>query len=539
MTTIDVDEDEPAAPRTRTAPAPSRPGAPSRVGVLAQLRAVRAPSMRREHLLTAAYAVAGLAGGLLIASSAPVWRNAAPSWRLTLPGIPHPGTSFVAGALFLLGLTLTSVGWIGLIGRTERMPGDEQRRRRVVLAVLVLWCLPFLFSTPLLSNDSYSYVAQGEMASRGIDPTAQGPYALSRGPFLRAVDPIWRDAPAPYGPVGIQLQEWVVEASGHDPATSVWGMRLLAVAGVALSAVGVTLLARQHGVGESTALAVGVCSPLVLLHLLGGSHNDALMMGLVTVGLAAFGADRKVLGALVVTLAVGVKLPAVVALVFLAWAWAGPGARLWDRVRTSALVVGASSLLLVALCQVVGIGFGWVTALRDTGKVMSTFSFTTKAGFVTSQLAGGLGLDVSSDGTVAVFRLLGLLAAAGITVVLLLRSPQIGTVRAAGLAMVAIVLLGPVVWPWYLPAGVALIAASGLGRFRPSYLVLVVAAAGFVWPTSIDPVTGLQDWQHLLGFCVLLAIGTAAWLAQVISARSQVWRARRAVARAELVLRAG
>jgi alpha-1,6-mannosyltransferase len=197
-------------------------------------------------------------------------------------------------------------------------------------------------------------------------------------------------------------------------------------------------------------------------------------------------------------------------------------------------VVLASATTLVVLCQIVGIGFGWVTALRDTGKVMSTLSITTKAGFVTSQLLGLVGIDVSSDGTVAVFRLAGLLAALAVVTVLLLRSPRIGLVRSVGLAMTALVLLGPVLWPWYLPAGFALLAAAGLGRFRPSFLVLVVAAAAFVWPTSVDPVKALQDYQHLLGFLVILGIGGAAWLAQVTSVRSRAWRVRRDDARRRL-----
>lgn len=539
MSITDLDDEGPppggtavavGAPAARV-PVDRHVEAPTRSSRLGWVGEVRAPSTTREHLLTAAYAVTGLVGGSIVAASSPVWRNAAPSWRLTLPGIPHPGSSFQAGALFALGLAMVSIGWIGLIGRTERMPGDDRRRRRVVIGVFALWALPFLASTPLLSNDSYSYSAQGEMHSRGIDPTAEGPYALSRGPYLRAVDPIWRDAPAPYGPVSIQLQSWAAQISGHDPATTVWAMRAIALAGVAMSAVGVTVLARQHRVPTATALAIGVCSPIVLLHMIGGSHNDAVMMGLLALGLAAFGDDRKALGVAVVTLAVGVKLPAVVALGFMGWAWCGPDARFWSRVRSAVLVVVASAITLAVLCQVVGIDFGWVTALRDTGKVMSTLSITTKAGFVTSQVLGLVGIDVSSDATVAVFRLAGLLAALVIVTILLLRSPRIGLVRSVGLAMTALVLLGPVLWPWYLPAGFALLAAAGLGRFRPSFLVLVVAASAFVWPTSVDPVKALEDYQHLLGFLVILGVGGAAWLAQVTSVRSRAWRLRRDEAR--------
>ena len=67
-------------------------------------------------------AVLGLVGSLLIVGSAPVWYNAAPSWRLTVPGVPHPGSSFQSATFFLVGLTLLVLGWVCLIGRAERAP---------------------------------------------------------------------------------------------------------------------------------------------------------------------------------------------------------------------------------------------------------------------------------------------------------------------------------------------------------------------------------------------------------------------------------
>ena len=42
-----------------------------------------------------------------------------------------------------------------------------------------IWCVPVLLGPPMLSNDVYSYASQGEMASRGLDPTATGPYAAA------------------------------------------------------------------------------------------------------------------------------------------------------------------------------------------------------------------------------------------------------------------------------------------------------------------------------------------------------------------------
>ncbi len=517
------------SPLTRSAPTPRHqaPTAPTARHRAAGWRS--SPRRPTEALLTALYAVTGFAGVLVVVASAPVWRNAAPAWRLTVPGIPHPPDgSIPAAALFIGGLVAMWIGWAGMVGRADRLPGSPRIRLVVAAVVLALWAVPPVLGTPILSNDVYSYAAQGEMATRGIDPTSVGPYALSRGPFLNAVDPIWRDAPAPYGPVAITLSAWAVDLTGNSPAGAVWAMRGVAVAGVAMTAVGVVLLARRHRVPAASALIAGVAGPLVLLHMIGGSHNDALMMGLLTLGMAAFSAHRRVLSVVLVVLAVAVKLPAAVALAFIGWNWRrSAGARPAERVASTVGVGAGAGALLLALSVAGGIGFGWLTALSNTGSITSTFSVSTKLGLVAADLGRLVGLGVAEGTWVSVFRLLGLLAGAGICAWLLVRSPRIGVVRAVGMALVVSVLLGPVVWPWYLPAGLALLAATGLGRWRPTFLVVVMAASTFVWPTSVNPVQSLTGVGHILGLGFLVLVALVALAAQHLALRTARWRADR------------
>ena len=476
---------------------------------------VQAPSLWARYGRLALCAVVGSTGSLLIVGSAPVWYNAAPSWRLTVPGIPHPGSSVQSASFFVVGLILLVLGWIGLVGRAERAPLSPRGRLWAVVAVGLITCAPVLFSTPLLSHDSYSYAAQAEMASRGIDPSANGPDVLRYGYFYRQSDPIWRDAPAPYGPVSVAVGTGIVTLAGHDAAATVWGFRLLAVLGVALAGVGVASIARRYGQSPAVAVAVGIASPLVYLHLIGGSHNDALMMGLTAVGLAAFLKGRKLLGVALVVLATGVKVPAAAALVFMAWNWDDdPDVPITRRIRDTALVGVATLAGLAALCAAVGIGFGWITALKNTGKIFSTFSVSTKTGFLAADALNAIGLHVAPTTLVAATRGLGLALAGLICVVMLLRSPRIGMVRALGLAMLAVVILSPVVWPWYLAVGFALVAASGMGKWRPSYMVVIIAASAVVWPTSVDPVKSLTSYQHLLTMLAVGGIVVACWVAQ-------------------------
>jgi len=510
--------------------------------------ALRTATARRIDGITILSAVSGLVGTLLIAASAPVWRLAAPSWRLAIPGVPHPGSSLVAASFFTGGLVLLGFGWVGLIGRAERLPGSEQRKWVTVLAVGLLWTFPVMLGPPLLSNDVYSYVAQGEMASRGVDPTANGPNTLGRGDIMRAVDPMWRNAPAPYGPVWIGLSKAVVTATHHDAAAGVWVFRAIAVIGVLLAAVGVVQIARHCGVPDTVAVAIGIANPLVIIYLVGGSHNDALMMGFLCLGVGAALRDKRALAVILLALATAVKLPAAAGLIFVGWhfaridrsalvgmsrihaGWHEFKARAWSITK---VLVGAGAII-AGFSFLAGTGIGWITALSNTGKVMDTFSLMTMLGYFATDAAQLVHLTQNAEQLVAPVRMLGVAIAGGASLLLLMKSERIGMARALGLSMLVVVLLSPVVWPWYLPAGFALVAAAGLGRYRPSYLVVCVAATALVWPTSVDPIYVLQEYQRILSFGVILLIAGCALVAQTWAVRRE---ARRSLRRREAMER--
>ena len=126
---------------------------------------------------------------------------------------------------------------------------------------------------------------------------------------------------------------------------------------------------------------------------------------------------------------------------------------------------------------------------------------------------------------VAVFRVIGLAVAGLISLVLLLRSPRIGVVRAFAFSSLTIVMLGPVVWPWYLATGFALLAATGIGRWRPTYVVMVVAATPLVWPSGISPLESLQHYQNLLSPVVVAAVIGACYVGQRLADRMAERRA--------------
>lgn len=478
-----------------------------------------AVDQRPRHWQTVLFALSGILGGLIIAASAPVWRLAVPTWRITIPGIPHPGTSFQSTSLFLVGLLGLGIGWLGLVYRAGRI-ADPRRALIVVGVVVALWAIPVSLGPPLLSNDVYSYVAQGEMASRGIDPGSNGPASLGRNDWTSGADPVWRAAAAPYGPVAVLTSRSVVQAAGHDPALALWFYRMVVILGIVMAAVGVSLIASRSGVSPAVAVAIGIGNPIVILHLIGGAHNDAVMFGFLALGLAAAQRERRVLAVALLTAATAIKLPAALSLVYLGWCWDGAVATIRRRVMTTSAVVGSAIAAIGVGCAVMGMGPGWLTALTSTGKVNDTYSPTTKLGFSISEILAAIGINVDGATLTSGVRALGLLAIVVLAIIVMLRSPRIGVVRATGIMLVAYVLLGPVIWPWYLAAGFALLAACGLGRYQPASLVVCIAVSWFVWPTSVVSIQEFGGgYQHLRGLGVVLLVGGLAWAAQRFASR--------------------
>jgi alpha-1,6-mannosyltransferase len=147
------------------------------------------------------------------------------------------------------------------------------------------------------------------------------------------------------------------------------------------------------------AVAIGIANPIAVLHLVGGAHNDALLLALLSTGLALALRGRWPLGVLCMALATGVKLPAAAAIIYLGWERAGIGAALKRRISVIGKALACSAALIAGLCVFGRIGlFGWIASMQNAGKTMGTLSLTTRVGYVVSSLFRLVGLP-STDST--------------------------------------------------------------------------------------------------------------------------------------------
>jgi hypothetical protein len=454
--------------------------------------------------LSAAIGLLGSASVVLGAAhrGSPFGVAAPGTWFFGSPSTtPGGGGRFLGILLVYVGIALLLGSWYELVRTVRARPGTPVRP---VAAVLCAWAAPILAAPPLFSRDVYSYAAQGEMVTRGINPYIHGPTALGGGPFLRLVDPLWAHSPAPYGPAWERLAGWIVQLSGGDVRTALVGFRLVALAGVALLACAVPALASSVGSDRATAFAFAVANPLVLLDLLGGSHNDALMLGLLMAACAAARRRHVAAGLLLCALAAEVKIPALVGAAFIGWWWAGAGADRRRRLARVGAALGAVAAAMAVVATVSGLGWRWIDDLTNPGRVVSWLDPATAVGLLLAHGASALGASGHDTGFVHVARTLALAGATVISVRLLVRSDRLGPSTALGASLLAFVILGPVIWPWYETWGFVFLAVAADGWVVPVVFVLsaVACVADVPRPGLLvtgNPILVTLSWAGLAG----------------------------------------
>ncbi|MFD8719292.1 polyprenol phosphomannose-dependent alpha 1,6 mannosyltransferase MptB [Streptomyces sp. NPDC059629] len=382
------------------------------------------------------------------------------------------------------GVVLLIAAWL-LLGRLVRSAAPPTPRQ--LLLVLAVWAAPLLLAPPLFSRDVYSYLAQGAMVDAHMDVYTSGPAQLG-GPLADEVAPVWQNTAAPYGPAFMGLASLLSGLTRGELPAGLFGMRLVALFGVGLMAAALPRLARHSGADPAAALWLGTLNPLVLLHLVAGAHNDAIMLGLLGLGLVAALGRWPILGAVLVTLAALVKAPAALGLLAVIVMQTRKGR---SPVRATAITAAASGATTVVATAVAGTGYGWIRAL-DTPVSPHNWALSSLLGRATGALLEHLGSGLAPL-AVPAWHLLGL-ALTAVTVLLIWVRLRPRPVYALGLSLAAVAAFGPAIRPWYAIWGLFLIAAAA-----PSTSVRHrVAAVTGVLALAVLPSGGPADVGQLV-----------------------------------------
>ncbi|HWH20003.1 MAG TPA: glycosyltransferase 87 family protein [Solirubrobacterales bacterium] len=173
--------------------------------------------------------------------------------------------------------------WAGFLAYLGVLVAAPRLGVRVVGALIVVAVVAFACAPVLLSHDAFSYVDYARLgAKHGLDPYVNAPEAAPNDPAFAHVT--WTETPSAYGPlftIATYPLAWL----------PVWAAVAILKAVAAISVLGlawvVSRLAAWRGVDETQAAAFLALNPLVLVHVVGGAHNDGLAMLLAMLGVAA------------------------------------------------------------------------------------------------------------------------------------------------------------------------------------------------------------------------------------------------------------
>jgi alpha-1,6-mannosyltransferase len=463
------------------------------------LTGVEVVSLRRTRVFGATGTVL-MAIGALGAGARPVVQD--PTFGVRLLNLPSR-IQTVSLTMTTTGAVMMALAWL-MLGRFAL--GPHRMSRSQLDRTLVLWLLPLLIAPPMYSKDVYSYLAQSQIARLGLDPYLVGP-APGLGldhVFTLSVPSLWRETPAPYGPLFLWIGEGISVITGDNIVAAVLCHRLVVLVGVGLIVWATPRLAHRCGVAEVSALWLGPCNPLLFMHLVAGIHNEALMLGLMLAGteFALRGIDSVrqgqwrlsgqavamlAAGTVLVTMSSQVKLPSLLAMGFIVMALAW---RLGGTLRAflaASFSLGALSLAVMAVIGwASGLGFGWLFTLGTANVVRSWMSPPTLIALGTGQVGILLGLGDHTTSVLGLTRGIGVIIIAILVTWLLLAvfRGRLHPVGGLGVALGATVLLFPVVQPWYLLWAIIPLATwATRPGFRGSAIAITLVV-GIFGPTA-------------------------------------------------------
>jgi alpha-1,6-mannosyltransferase len=391
------------------------------------------------------------------------------------------------------------------------------------VAALVVGAHALLLLIPLLfSRDVYSYAFYGRIA--GIyhgNPYVQTPLDHSSDVLWNLVGPRWVDTPAYYGPGWTSLSAALSRFLPH-PIDQVEAYRYLSIAAsLATCGVIVWIVHRLWPARTAFALAAFGANPVVLFHAAGSGHID-LLVALSIVGAFALLVSKRELPAVaVLTLGALIKVTASLPLLLLL-VWCVARRPPEERRRAALTHVGLSLGIAAAfalpyfqlkdptlgMLGLVG-QIGWLAPPTVIAQVVDWLSFHTLGWIVRvgaivllAWCVGMLGREVWRRAS---------------------RGGMSGQEQAAvwGWALALLMLLGPILLPWYVVWGLPLVWA--LPRIPRTAVIATSSMLGVtLWSAEALRYPGGFQLNLWIGYLIVVPILTVMLLFIIRDLRSRI-----------------
>ncbi|MGO2114196.1 polyprenol phosphomannose-dependent alpha 1,6 mannosyltransferase MptB [Corynebacterium casei] len=455
-----------------------------------------------------------------------------------------------SSALVLIGVGLIVIAWVlmaPMAGNQLRASSCTPRHsitRTQVWGTFFAWTLPIIATAPLFTQDIYSYIANGSIVVQGMDPYSAGPVQLlgADNDLARSVPFIWANSPSPYGPVALGIAGIISVITSDSIVAAVILHRVASILGVIAAGWAISRLAVRCRVAPSSALWLGILNPLSILHLIGGIHNESIMLGFALVGmeLALRGIDKLqastslsmssawpawllIIGGGVLISAAGmVKVTGFTGLGFAGMALARFFAQRLNLKPYLAISSAAGILLTVLLATIAaftvlsGIGLGWITGQGGAVSIRSWLSVSTDVGVASGFMGMMLGLGDHTEAILSVTRAVGIVVAAAFMVRMLFATFRgvMHPIGGLGVSTLVLVVLFPVVHPWYILWAIFPLAAWANRLFFRYAVIIYSAIMSFVvLPRGLGLPAGTVAQIYLTAAVSMAVLVTIGWVA--------------------------
>ncbi|CAM3019075.1 polyprenol phosphomannose-dependent alpha 1,6 mannosyltransferase MptB [Saccharomonospora xinjiangensis] len=458
------------------------------------------------------------AGGILV--SDPVIGTGPLSW------LRYGHGHALATTVLYIGFGLVVWAWV----RLGRYALAGRIGTRPILVAAFAWMAPLLIAPPLFTRDVFSYLGQGAQLLHGLDPYDYGPAALDVLPdVVENVHPLWQTTPAPYGPLFLLVAKHIVGITGNNMIAGVILTRLVLLLGLAGMLWALPKLVRHLGGRLPVTMWLAVASPMTVIHLVGGPHNDLLMLAFLTIGVWAALERKHALAIVLVTVGMLIKPTAAVALPFLVWVWANHLPREQSLLRRFVKAVTPSVAIFAVVFTAgtwVSLGsfnLGWFAGLKAPQIIANWLNFPTGIGEVVHTLVN-LVIDVPVSPFVTVARAIAWAALVAVMVWQwwLARHGGREAILRMGITLLAVAVFSPPTLPWYLTWGFVILSAFAWRRVQLSVVVAVSVFLVLVYyPTGEQ---SLYDWWFIIGVIAASLYGAASLLKPDPLGLIGVWR---------------
>jgi alpha-1,6-mannosyltransferase len=353
----------------------------------------------------------------------------------------------------------------------------------------VLWAIGLIYAMlliapPLLSTDVFTYLSAGRLeVLHGINPYLHGPVVKPEDPVFGWTGLVWCDTPTVYGPV---FSLFSAALANSSLAFGLWTLKAVAALSAVACAALTWSIAKAIDRPAIPAMLFVALNPVLLIHGIGGGHNDLLMLAAVLLAVRLAVGSRPAAAGGVLAAAVAIKATAGLVLPFLV---IGAGRHVERGSRRAAAGFAAVFVTIGAVGTLI-YGFSWL-------RIPSTIAngVTRNAGELSS--IPGMIFGYGRLGELGAPARIVLGVAGLICLILAVRFALKGGERwisGAGFAILAAMVFTSQLHPWYIVLVLPFAALSDDRRVKGGAIALTIAVLlaiplirhlspiGYAWP---------------------------------------------------------